>query len=86
MLQICQKDRVPSAVGLAACPECGHSEFWPQGQEPPVDEQAPVEAVEQAAPAEQAVPAAVELTDTEQEADRQAAQARASKPRRTPQE
>jgi predicted nucleic acid-binding Zn-ribbon protein len=80
MLQICQKDRVPSAVGLAACPECGHSEFWLQGQEPPPVEQAPVEVAEQAAPA------AVELTDTEQEADRQAAQARASKPRRTPQE
>jgi predicted nucleic acid-binding Zn-ribbon protein len=77
MLQICQKDRVPSAVGLAACPECGHNEFWLQGQEPAAGERAPGEVAEQAAPA------AVELTDTEKEADVQAAQAR--KPR-TPRE
>ncbi len=74
MLQICKADRVPSAVGLAACPECGHGEFWLQGQEPAVEPTPDT--------AETPVPEpAQDLTVTEKEADEQAAQARVVKPK-----
>lgn len=69
MLQICKRDRVAYSVGAPSCPECGHTEFWLQGQEPTVHAAVDVPAAEEPAG----------LTETEKEADKQAAAARAAK-------
>lgn len=37
MLWICKQDRVRYAVDSPACPECGSTEYWEEGQEPPLD-------------------------------------------------
>jgi hypothetical protein len=76
MLQICQKDRVAYSVGAPACPQCGHTEFWLEGQEPPLTED-DGQALVDGQPA-------VELTDTEKEAGLQATQARSRKTKTEP--
>lgn len=37
MLWICKQDRVRYAVDSSACPQCGSTEYWEEGQEPALD-------------------------------------------------